>query len=124
MRKRRDDTNNMQLSLLDRIDITESRHGGNAESTEAFESIKHYNSKVRELVRSHIQACGLDGATVDEIEIALGMSHQTASARATELKATGQIFDSGFRRETRSGRNAAVLVVQGVQNGSPDNHDG
>lgn len=103
----------MQPSLLDRIDITEANHGGNVESTEAHESIKYEASRLRERVRAWVAGRGSFGATVDEIELGLGMSHQTASARASELKATQQVVDSGLRRKTRSGRNAAVLRAVG-----------
>jgi hypothetical protein len=48
------------------------------------------------------------GATCDEIEIALNLRHQTASARVRELALGGLIFDTGQRRSTRSGRSARV----------------
>tara|TARA_A100001035_G_scaffold233752_1_gene196582 strand:+ start:157 stop:480 length:324 start_codon:yes stop_codon:yes gene_type:complete len=50
------------------------------------------------------------GATDDEIEQALGMRHQTASARRRELVLIGLVMDSGERRATRSGRTATVWV--------------
>ncbi len=51
------------------------------------------------------------GATDDEIEVALGLRHQTASARRRELVLAGHVTDSGQRRATRSGRMAVVWVV-------------
>ena len=48
------------------------------------------------------------GATCDEIEVALSLSHQTASARVRDLFKAGSIRDSGIRRNTRTGRKAAV----------------
>ena len=48
------------------------------------------------------------GATCDEIEVALSMSHQTASARVRDLFKAGSIRDSGIRRNTRTGRKATV----------------
>src|SRR4249919_1949633 len=48
------------------------------------------------------------GATCDEIEVALNLRHQTASARVRELALGGVIFDTGERRPTRSGRPARV----------------
>lgn len=48
------------------------------------------------------------GATCDEIEVALSMSHQTASARVRDLFKAGIIRDSGIRRNTRTGRKATV----------------
>ena len=48
------------------------------------------------------------GATCDEIEVALSLSHQTASARVRDLFKAGSIRDSGLRRNTRTGRKATV----------------
>jgi DNA adenine methylase len=48
------------------------------------------------------------GATCDEVEEALDLRHQTASARVNELCSDGKIVDSGERRKTRSGRAAIV----------------
>lgn len=48
------------------------------------------------------------GATCDEIEVALSLSHQTASARVRDLFKAGSIRDSGIRRNTRTGRKATV----------------
>lgn len=51
------------------------------------------------------------GMTCDEVEHALEMSHQTASARIHDLAKQERIFDSGLRRKTRSGRNAVVWIA-------------
>lgn len=52
-----------------------------------------------------------NGATCDEIEVALSLSHQTASARVRDLFKAGNIRDSGIRRNTRTGRKATVWEV-------------
>lgn len=49
-----------------------------------------------------------EGGTCDEIEIALRLSHQNASARITELRRDAKIYDSGLRKKTRSGNSARV----------------
>ncbi|MCK5550627.1 MAG: hypothetical protein KAI41_08855 [Hyphomicrobiaceae bacterium] len=54
---------------------------------------------------------GERGATDDEIERALEMRHQTASARRRELVLQGRIEDSERRRPTSSGRPAAIWVA-------------
>lgn len=59
-------------------------------------------------VAQHVRESG--GATCDEVEVALGLRHQTASARLRELVLKGAIKDSGARRLTRSKRKAAVYV--------------
>lgn len=58
-----------------------------------------------------IRARGPAGATDDEIERAMGLRHQTASARRRELVLLGTVRDSGKRRRTDSGRFATVWVT-------------
>jgi hypothetical protein len=91
-------------------DITRNFHGGNAESQQAYLSVKEHTGALRILVVRFIYRQSLRGATCDEIERALMLSHQTVSARVTEAKARGEIVPSGERRPTRSGRKAAVYV--------------
>lgn len=64
-------------------------------------------SRLRRKVHTFIAAQS-DGATCDEVEIALDLRHQTASARVRELVLTGFIEDTGQRRLTSSGRPARV----------------
>lgn len=52
-----------------------------------------------------------DGLTDFEIEQAFEMKHQTASARRNDLRKDGWIIDSGKRRQTDTGREAAVWVL-------------
>jgi len=92
-------------------DPTLNYHGGNQESTDAHDSIRAEKARLRARVVRYVERRGQRGATCDEIEVASGMSHQTISARCTEAKALGEVVDSGRRRPTRTGRNAAVLVT-------------
>ena len=55
---------------------------------------------------------GTRGVTDDEMEVLLGMSHQTTSARRRELVLKGLIGTNGDKRKTRSGRNAQVWRTQ------------
>lgn len=91
-------------------DITRNLHGGNRESEEAHLSVKEHVGAIRLLVVRYVYRQKAKGATCDEIERMLGLSHQTVSARVTEAKARGEIVPNGERRPTRSGRMAAVLV--------------
>ena len=75
-------------------------------SRAAYESIKELRSTLYKKVLKHIRDTG--GATCDETEQALGLSHQTCSARFNDLSRTGRIYISGLRRPTRSGRQANV----------------
>lgn len=52
-----------------------------------------------------------DGATQDEVTAALDIITQTAVARINDLKRRNWIRDSGYRRKTRTGRQAAILVA-------------
>lgn len=79
-------------------------------SAEALKSIEDHRARMRTEVMKEIMAQGAHGSTTYEIEQALNMLHQTASARVYELTGRGQIVDSGRRRKTGSGRNAVVHV--------------
>ena len=83
---------------------------GSDTSREAAESIQPAASSMRFRVLMYIKATGRTGSTDDEIEEALNMRHQTASARRRELVLSGHVEDSTRRRKTRSGRNATVWV--------------
>lgn len=52
------------------------------------------------------------GATCDETEVALGLRHQTASARLRELFLGGWVFTGDECRLTRSMRRAHVYRVK------------
>lgn len=62
-------------------------------------------------VLEYVEQCGPMGATCDEVEEVLGMSHQTASARVNGLMNDRWLVDSGRRRPTRSGSDATVWIA-------------
>ena len=80
---------------------------GSDTSKAAAESVASAVSNMRTQVLDFITSRA-QGATDDEIEVALGMRHQTASARRRDLVLSGLVQKSGARRETRSGRQATV----------------
>lgn len=85
---------------------------GSDTSEQAAESVKETAASVRNRILKFIEIRGEEGATCDEVERFLGLKHQTASARIAELHHKfRRIVDSGQRRKTRSGRNAAVYVA-------------
>lgn len=51
------------------------------------------------------------GATCDELELLLGLSHQTCSARIRQCAKSRMVRDSGNTRPTRTGRPAIVWTV-------------
>src|SRR5262245_12590037 len=75
-------------------------------------------SVLRARIFALIDVRGDHGATCDEVEVVLGLRHQTASARVRELSLGGFIFDTGKRRPTRSGRGARIYRSQ--RNGKED----
>ena len=79
-------------------DICQHRHCGNPQS----EAANRITNKSRDRARILAHLATVPDATCDEVEIALGIGHQTASARFSELKATGEIQPTE-RRRTRSG---------------------
>lgn len=79
---------------------------GSGTSLAAAESMKETASTLRSKVLEAIRKS--EGLTTDEVEILLGLNHQTASPRMWELHKRGLIGDSGNRRKTRSGRMAVV----------------
>ena len=94
-------------------DPTENYHQGNLESAAAYDSIEEHKARILRQVLTYVEHCGADGATCDQIEYALALSHQTASARCTEAVARGLLVRTPLRRPTRSGRKASVLVTPG-----------
>lgn len=92
-------------------DITGGRHGGNPQSVAAHDSIVIDKARVRRQIITWVSQRGDVGATSDEVERALGLPHQTVSARFSEAKVSGDLIDTGRRRPTRSGRQAAVYIV-------------
>jgi predicted transcriptional regulator len=86
-------------------------HNGTDTSRDAAESMRPHVSAIEADVLRHIQLAYDDGMTCDEVEFALELSHQTASARLKGLADKGLIKDSGARRPTRSGRAARVYVA-------------
>jgi predicted ArsR family transcriptional regulator len=92
-------------------DPTVRYHGGNRESVEAHDSVRHSKAAQRRRVLEFIAARDRFGATSDEIEEATGISHQACSARMTELKQEQMIAAVG-RRKTRSGRAAMAWKLR------------
>lgn len=86
----------------------EAPHNGTPTSKEAAESLtpetlRGLRLRVYDLIAART-AKGI-GTTSDDAEIAMGMRHQTISARVHEL-ARGGLIEGRGRRTTRSGRSA------------------
>lgn len=66
---------------------------------------------LRAKVYAKIFRTGPAGMTCDECEVEMRGRHQTISARIRELVLGSSLVDTGRRRFTRSGRQAAVYVA-------------
>jgi hypothetical protein len=95
-----------QTSLFDALP-SNGTPTSNAAALSSREKAKADRLRILEYIRSR----GLDGATCDEIEVALSMSHQTASARMTGLKEDRDIETLGEVRKTRTGNRAIAYVA-------------
>jgi hypothetical protein len=67
--------------------------------------------ELRRRVLDAIASAGAAGLTDEQGEVITGIRHQTYTPRRLELQRQGLIRDSGERRKTASGRNAAVWVA-------------
>ena len=109
------------LSLLKAIEQARGDHSppafvqGSDTSEEAASRVAKGAPTKRAQVLEYLQSRGLDGSTDYEVEQALKMPHQSASARRRELVLSGAVKDSGRRRETRGGFTATVWVVVGLE---------
>lgn len=83
---------------------------GSSTSLAAAVSVLPYHDSQRERVYRWLSDRGAQGGTDDEIEAALDLAHQTASARRRELVQLGHIKEAGFTRLTRRGRKAKVHI--------------
>jgi hypothetical protein len=102
------------MTQLGLFDVCRNNHKGNAQSLDASESVQNFKAEQRTRVLRAIRDCG--GMTCDELERHLGLSHQSCSARCSELLADGSVYRDG-KRKTRSGCNAAVFKVTDVMGG-------
>jgi len=81
---------------------------GSETSEEAADRIKDHVGRLQREVLAWLERMGDLGATCDEIETDLGLSHQTVSARLCELERKDWITKTTEKRQTRSGRRAFV----------------
>lgn len=77
---------------------------------QAHEAIKPHKTLLQAMVTKALITHG--PCTCDRLEVVLEMSHQTVSARVSELRNAGVIEDTGKRARTRLGRTAVVWRVK------------
>lgn len=92
-------------------------HESPSTSVEAAKRIEPVSGRLRIMVYDAIRRAGSHGRTDDELEVELGMKHQTVSARRRELYLDAHIdhrktaAGEWMKRNTRSGRGAFVFVA-------------
>ena len=95
-------------------------HNGTGPSIDAARSLDKILGKMQAEVLSHVRSVP-EGATCDEIEIALGLKHQTASARLRDLMCLepcplefrpDEKTGKPQRRDNASGRTARVYFAK------------
>lgn len=80
-------------------------------SREAAFNARHFRDTLREQVYQRFKLEQRDGRIDDELELDLGRSHQSISARRRELVLMGMVAKAGFKRRTRHGVRADVYVI-------------
>jgi len=93
-------------------DITDNYHGGNPESIEAKELSRKNAERDRLRIMRLAGLRGPRGLTCDEAEVLLALSHQTCSARFSELKRDRLLLATRLTRPTRQEAQARVMVVR------------
>lgn len=85
---------------------------GAGTSGEAAKAMREPMRGVRRRIYNHIAAQGERGATCFEVELALELEHQTASAAISTMANTLKCLkDGGHRRATQSGQVAIAWVI-------------
>jgi hypothetical protein len=95
----------MQRRLFD--DSPPPPHSGSETSRAAAESIKISADTLRAKVLDYLKSQP-DGATDEQMQLALGMAGNTQRPRRKELLDMGLIRDTGKTRATKSGRQATI----------------
>lgn len=85
---------------------------GVATSDAAAESMRPHAVRVLTEVVAYVEGCAAFGATSDEAERILKLSHQTCSARFHQGHRSGLLIRTDRKRPTRSGRDAFVYVYR------------
>lgn len=98
----------MEAHLGELFDICSNRHVNNPNSVQANKIARKGKIGTREVILRELRM--LRQLTCEEIEAVTGISHQSCSARLSELRREGKIKIVG-ERKTRSGSPASVYQV-------------
>lgn len=94
-------------------DICSAKHGGADTSVEAQASTPaSTRDSIRNAICKYIENQGNYGATCETVEHAMSLSHQSASARISELVRDGRIEIAEGKSRTKTGRSCRIYVVK------------
>ncbi len=91
------------------------RRRGPETSRAAANSMRTAARGQRAQILAFIEQRGSHGATLDEVEMQLGIRIQSVCPAVNSLAKTGVVRDSGEKRKTRSGRDAIVWIGGGAR---------
>ena len=96
-----------------RVDVCAVRHGGADTSVEAQNSTApSTRDTIRNAICEFIRVQGHYGATCEVVEHSMSLSHQSASARISELLRDGRIEIAEGRSRTKTGRSCRIYVAK------------
>ena len=101
------------MTQLDLQHLNEGLTGAGHPATSFAASEKGDKRLDREIVYEHLAACGMYGATDDEIQDALGWTGigKLSRPRRNQLVTAGRVKASGTKRLSRMGNRATVWVT-------------
>jgi hypothetical protein len=91
-------------------DVCKDYHGGAETSVQAFrDTPRAARQSQRDRVLAFIRGAGM--AQCEDVEEALGLSHQSASARIADLLRDGRLVDTGMKGTTKAGKSARLVAL-------------
>lgn len=100
-------------------DVCRGKHKGNPQSEKANRAVEAAKPTLADYIYRWFVEQGEAGATAEECEVGMGgLRRSTTSARIAELRGDWWLLDTGRRRKTSSGCEAAVLRAA-----TKDEHD-
>jgi hypothetical protein len=91
---------------------TKQRQRRNIQST-SIDAFRRRDTSQKACIHRVLIDRGIEGATIDELSIATGVSTQSVCPAVHQLRKQNVVIDSGHRRKTRLGRNAIVWIAVG-----------
>lgn len=105
-------TTSQATSRGKRVRITPTIPSNGVDTSEAAaESLSAIAETLTERVYHYVASKGEEGATCDEVEIAMSLRHQTASSRLWDLEGKRLLRKTTDTRKARSGRMVRIYIA-------------